>query len=148
MVNIPIRSAAFEAPTQNLRQICSVSGDLESKLTSSRLRGRARAPNGSSGLTECPEEATVGRPIILTATVKNLSHKGGVSTGEVNFLDGFGNVLGFSIPLRRGKTTLETSALPVGLDTIQVNYIGNLYFARSSSRILVTIGSHRSSTKA
>jgi hypothetical protein len=99
-------------------------------------------------LTAKPRSSTFGRPITLTATVKNLSHTGGVPPGSVNFLDAFGNILGLQVRLRDGKAILRTSGLPVGRDTIQVDYIGNLDFAPSSSGIFVTIRPHRSSTKA
>jgi hypothetical protein len=98
-------------------------------------------------LTAKPKSSTFGRPIIVTATVENISHMGGVPTGSVNFLDRFSNILGLQVRLRDGKAILRTSSLPVGQDTIHVDYLGNPHFAPSSSGIFVTIRPHRSSTK-
>jgi hypothetical protein len=99
-------------------------------------------------VTAKPRSSTVGRLIIVTARVENISHTGGVPTGVVNFLDSFRNILGFSVPLRHGKAMLRTSGLPVGRDTIQVDYLGNSSFAPSSSDIFVTIRPRRSKAKA
>ena len=98
-------------------------------------------------MTAKPRSSNSGRPITLTATVKNLSHAGGVPTGSVTFLDG--TTILSSFPLRRGKASLRTSSLPVGRDPIQVDYDGAEDFTPSdSSTLIVTIRAHRSRTKA
>jgi uncharacterized membrane protein len=99
-------------------------------------------------VTAKPRSSRFGRPITLTASVKDLSHAGGVPTGSVTFLDGT-TILGPPVSLRRGKASLKTSGLPVGRDPIQVDYGGAQDFTPSDSPTLIlTIRVPRSRTKA
>src|SRR5262249_22330900 len=49
-------------------------------------RGAARVHPTKSALTATPKSTRFGRPVTLTATVKNLNRAGGVPTGYVVFL--------------------------------------------------------------
>jgi hypothetical protein len=92
-------------------------------------------------VTATPRFAIPGRPIILTATVKNLGHNGGAPAGQLRFLDG--TTILRTESLRRGQATLRISGLAFPL-TIQVDYLGNLSFAHSSSEIDLTVRAPRS----
>jgi hypothetical protein len=93
-----------------------------------------------------PKSAKSGRSITLAATVKNLSHRGGVPVGDVVFLDGTTNLK--SVALRNGKASLTTSALRVGPNPIQVDYAGSGAFTPSSSKVvIVTVQAKRSKPK-
>jgi uncharacterized membrane protein len=92
-------------------------------------------------VTPAPRLAIPGRPIILTATVKNLSRKGGAPTGQIRFLDG--TTILRTERLRRGQATLRISGRAFPL-TIEVDYFGNLSFASSSSGIDLTSRARRS----
>jgi hypothetical protein len=97
--------------------------------------------------TAKPRSSHFGRPITLAVTVRNLSHGGGIPTGDVTFLDGT-TILGL-VPLRRGKARLRISSLPVGRDPIQVDYGGAEDFTPSvSAPLFVTIRPRRSRMKA
>jgi hypothetical protein len=98
-----------------------------------------------TAVTAKPRSAIFGRPINLTATVKNLSRAGAVPTGSVSFLDGFSNILALQVHLRHGEAILRTSGLPVGRDVIEVHYGGGAGFAPSDSApVIVIIRARRS----
>jgi probable HAF family extracellular repeat protein len=101
----------------------------------------------STVLTAKPTHATPGRPVTLTAMVKNRSRSGGVPIGDVTFLDG-GTILD-ELPLSGGKAQLTISSLRRGRNPIQVIYGGDQDFAPSRSPILIeTIRPQSSKTKA
>jgi hypothetical protein len=81
-----------------------------------------------------PRSAAFGQPIILTATVKNVSAVRAVPDGSVTFLDGT-NVLGIA-NLRGGKASITVGNLPVGQNSIKVVY-GGSEFAPSTSSVLI-----------
>jgi hypothetical protein len=81
-----------------------------------------------------PRSAAFGQPIILTATVKNVSAVRAVPDGSVTFLDGT-NVLGIA-NLRGGKASITVGNLPVGQNSIEVVYDGS-EFAPSTSSVLI-----------
>ena len=79
-------------------------------------------------LTAQPRPANLGRPVTLTATVKDLIRRGPTPSGSVTFLDG--TVSLGTVALRRGKASLKTSSLPLGPNTIQADYTPSQGFAR------------------
>jgi Bacterial Ig-like domain (group 3) len=89
-------------------------------------------------LTAQPRSANLGRPVTLTATVKDLGHSRDIPTGDVTFLEG--STILDTVALRHGKASFKTSSLPVGRDPIQVDYGGAGDFTRSiSALVAVTI---------
>jgi hypothetical protein len=97
-------------------------------------------------LTARPRPATLGRPVTLTATVKNLTHAGGTPGGSITFLDGTTS-LG-TIALRHGQAILKTSSLPLGPDTIQADYTPSQGFAPSTATLIEIVRARRSKHKA
>jgi Bacterial Ig-like domain (group 3) len=98
-------------------------------------------------LTAKPRSANFGRPVTLTATVKNHGHARGTPAGNVTFQEGT-TILG-TVALHRGKASLRISRLPVGQDPIQVAYGGTGNFTPSTSAVLIeTIRAGRSKNKA
>ena len=77
----------------------------------------------------------------LTATVRNSGRSGGAPIGDVTFLLDGTAVLG-TVSLSRGKATLRTSTLPLGRDTIRVDYTGNQDFAGSTETVVETVRAH------
>jgi hypothetical protein len=97
-------------------------------------------------LTAQPRPANLGRPVTLTATVKDLKHRGPTPIGSVTFLDG--TVSLGSVALRHGKASLKTSSLPLGPNTIQAYYIPGQGFAPSTAAVVENVRAHRSRSKA
>jgi hypothetical protein len=97
-------------------------------------------------LTAQPRPANLGRPVTLTATVKDLKHSGPTPVGSVTFLDGTA-ILGAAV-LRHGKASLKTSSLPLGPNTIQAYYIPGQGFAPSSASVVENVRAHRSRSEA
>lgn len=86
-------------------------------------------------LTVEPRSTKLGRPVTLTASVRNLSHVRRTPTGSVTFLDG--TTILRSVALRHGKATLKTPYLPVGQDSVQAVYGGGPGFASSTSATVI-----------
>ena len=97
-------------------------------------------------LTAQPRPANLGRPVTLTATVKDLKRRGPTPSGSVTFLDG--TVSLGTVALRRGKASLKTSSLPLGPNTIQADYTPSQGFAPSTAAIVENVRAHRSRSKA
>jgi Bacterial Ig-like domain (group 3) len=97
-------------------------------------------------LTAQPRPANIGRPVTLTATVKDLKHRAPIPAGSVTFLDGTAS-LG-TVALRHGKASLKTSSLPLGPNTIQAYYIPGQGFAPSTASVVENVRAHRSRSKA
>ncbi len=93
-------------------------------------------------LTAKPRSTTLGRPITLTATVKNLSHKHGTPAGSMTFIDG-STVLG-TRSLRHGRASLSSASLQAGANTIEVEYRPSNGFASGSASIVETVRTGRS----
>src|SRR5262249_17367541 len=104
-------------------------------------RGAARVHPTKSALTATPKSTRFGRPVTLTATVKNLNRAGGVPTGYVVFLQNTTR-LGMR-RLNNGKATLRTSNLLEGQDLIRVQYMGASSFETSTSTVIETIKTPR-----
>ncbi len=96
-------------------------------------------------LTAKPRPANLGRPVTLTATVKDLRHRGPTPIGYVTFLDGTLN-LG-TVALRHGKASLRTSNLHLGPNPIQADYTPSHGFAPSAAAIIENVRAHRSRSK-
>jgi hypothetical protein len=97
-------------------------------------------------LTAQPRPANLGRPVTLTATVKDLVRRGPIPIGSVTFLDGT-TILG-TVALRRGKASLKTSSLPLGSNPIQADYTPSQSFTPSSKTIVEIVRAPRSRSKA
>ena len=97
-------------------------------------------------VTAQPRPANLGRPVTLTATVKDLNHRGPTPIGSVTLLDGTA-ILG-TAALRHGKASLKTSTLPLGPNTIQAYYIPGQGFAPSAASIVEKVRAHRSRSRA
>jgi hypothetical protein len=97
-------------------------------------------------LTAQPKPANLGRPVTLTATVKDLKHRGPTPIGSVTFLDSTA-ILG-TAALRHGKARLKTASLPLGPNTIQAYYIPGQGFAPSTASVVENVRAHRSRSKA
>ncbi len=97
-------------------------------------------------LTAQPRPANLGRPVTLTATVKDLKRGGPTPSGFVTFMDGTAG-LG-TVALRRGVVRLKTSSLPLGPDSIRAEYAPSAGFAPSTAVIVEDVRAHRSRSKA
>lgn len=99
----------------------------------------------SATLTAAPAAPVYGEPVTLTAKVT--SSDGAPPNGEdVAFISGKG-VLGTKA-LSGGSASLTTTALPVGLNTIDAVYSGDLNFGGSTSQaVSVAVGKAKSFTK-
>jgi Bacterial Ig-like domain (group 3) len=82
-----------------------------------------------------PRSTALGQPVILTATVADLSRPQFNPTGTVAFMAG-GTRLG-TADLQAGKATLTMAALPAGRDRVRVVYLGTTDFRQSRSAILI-----------
>jgi streptogramin lyase len=82
-----------------------------------------------------PGSTALGRPVILTARVADLSRPQFNPTGTVAFVAG-GARLG-TADLQAGKATLTMAALPAGRDRVRVVYLGTNDFSRSRSAVLI-----------
>ena len=72
-------------------------------------------------LTAAPRPATLGRLVILTATVKDRSHRGETPVGSVTFL--VGTAVLETVALRHGKARIATRSLHAGRNMITVEYV-------------------------
>jgi hypothetical protein len=97
-------------------------------------------------LTAQPRPANLGRPVTLTATVKDLKRGGSTPSGSVTFLDGTA-ILG-TVALRHGKASVRTSSLHLGTNTIQAYYIPGQGFAPSTASVVENVQAHRSRSRA
>jgi choice-of-anchor C domain-containing protein len=71
-------------------------------------------------LTAQPRPGRLGRPVTLTATLKNLRHRGRIPIGFVTFWDG--TVFLGTVALRHGTARLRTGSLRLGPNGIQADY--------------------------
>ena len=97
-------------------------------------------------LTAKPRPAPPGRPVTLTATVKERGRGKGGPTGSIEFLEGpasLGNVA-----LRRGRARLKVTGLHLGLNTIEAEYIPGPGFAAGAAVISVDVRAHHSRSRA
>ena len=81
-------------------------------------------------LNVSPSSASYGQSVALTATVSG-SPNPGTPTGSVEFLQG-SNLLG-TVTLTNESATLDTTALPLGTNSVTAQYVGNADFAPSTS---------------
>jgi hypothetical protein len=86
----------------------------------------------SAALNAAPNPATLGQPVLLTATV---TPAGG--TGTVTFMDG-GTTLGTG-PLSGGTATLSTSALTAGSHSLSAVYAGDANYQGATSPVLTQV---------
>jgi len=96
-------------------------------------------------LTARPRPATLGRPVTLTATVKDLKRGGRTPSGAVTFLDGTFS-LG-TVALRHGKASLKTSSLHLGPNTMHADYTPSQGFTPSTAAIVENVRAPRSRGK-
>jgi hypothetical protein len=90
-----------------------------------------------------PGATALGRPVVLTARVADLSRPQFNPTGTVAFMAG-GTRLG-TVDLQAGMATLTTATLPAGPDRVRVVYLGTPDFRQSRSAILIErVGARRS----
>ena len=99
-----------------------------------------------TALTVQPRQVNLGRSVTFTARVKILIRHGPTPIGSVTFLDG--TVSLGTVALRRGKASLKTSSLLLGVNTIQADYTPSPGFAPSSKSIVENIKAPRSKNKA
>ncbi len=97
-------------------------------------------------LTAKPRPASIGRPVTLVATVRNIGHGGGAPSGSITFWDGATN-LG-TTALVHGKADLKTSSLILGPNTVRAVYSGAQSFKTSSATIVEKIVAPKSRSKA
>ncbi len=97
-------------------------------------------------LTARPRPANLGRPVTLTATVKDLRRGGGTPTGSITFLDGT-VVLG-TVALRRGKASMNTSSLPLGPNAIHATYTPSQGFDPGAASIIENVEARQARSKA
>ena len=112
------------------------------------IPGASTGPTAATrtALTAQPRPANLGRPVTLTATVKDHQRRGPTPVGSVTFLDGTVN-LGTAV-LRRGKASLKISSLPLGRDTILADYTPAQGFATSTGTVVEDVRAQRSRSKA
>jgi Bacterial Ig-like domain (group 3)/FG-GAP-like repeat len=88
-------------------------------------------------LTTSLTAITEGQSILLTATLTPNQAQNQTATGDVAFtvhvsMTGLNMLLG-TAPVANGVATLNTTALPAGVDTVTAVYFGDMNFAESSS---------------
>ena len=95
-------------------------------------------------LSASPTSATFGQSVALTANVTGSSNTG-TPTGVAEFFQGTA-LLG-TVTLANGSATLNTTALPIGTNSVTAMYVGNADFAPSTSAASsITVGQASTST--
>ena len=98
--------------------------------------------NTTTTVTATPSSSTQGQSVALKATVTATS---GTPTGTVSFKVGSSTSLG-TCTLSGGTCTLNTTALPVGSDTVTASYPGVTGFNASSGTVSVTVSAATATT--
>ena len=92
----------------------------------------------TTGLTASPTSTTSGQPVTLTAIIAAVAPGAGTPTGSVQFFNGTTSLGTGS--LSGNTTTLTTTTLPLGTDSVTAEYLGSSIFtASTSSAVAVTI---------
>jgi hypothetical protein len=95
-------------------------------------------------MTASPNPSVFGQSVQLQATVDHGSGGSGTPTGTVQFFNG-STSLG-TATLTGGVATLNTTALPVGTDSITAHYQGDATFATSTTASPTTVTVNQSDT--
>jgi hypothetical protein len=106
------------------------SGNANLALSTSGVVTETVMTTTSTNLSASTLTSTSGQPVTLSATVTPAAT--GTMRGTVSFYSG-STLLGSSPLSAAGTTTLSTSTLPLGTDTITAVYSGNSAFAGSTS---------------
>lgn len=96
--------------------------------------------NTTVTVTASPSPSLFGTPVTFTATVAAVAPGGGTPTGTVTFKDGASNIAGcVGVALVLGQATCSTSALAVGVHTINVDYGGSANHNASTGSMSHTV---------
>ncbi|WP_244884921.1 Ig-like domain repeat protein [Singulisphaera acidiphila] len=99
--------------------------------TSPEVAETVNEASTSTALTATPNPAGLDQPVTLTATVTAVGPGAGTPTGLVEFFSG--SISLGTATLSDGVATLQTSALPLGVSSITVQYQGDPNFTASTS---------------
>jgi hypothetical protein len=114
-------------------------------LTSSGTVTESVGKDGTTtAVVASPATAVFSQAVTLTATVTANGPGSGTPTGTVTFMAG-ANLLG-TVFLSGGSTSLTTSALAVGNDTITATYNGESRFTTSSGTTTEAVGTDGTTT--
>jgi hypothetical protein len=103
--------------------------------TSSALAVSVVCPMPGVGIFTTTPRMLVGNPVILVATVASPV---AAPTGQVRFMDGTGLLA--QVALTNGEAVFSTSALDVGVHSVQAIYEGDAHFeSAASSALAVTV---------
>ena len=132
------QGATFTVNRSDLR------GLLQRRYQRQLSRPAMRCNPSTTTLNVSPSSVIYGQSVTLTANVSGAPNTG-TPTGSVEFLQG-STSLG-PATLTTGTATLNTTALPVGADSITAQYEGNADFAPSTSTASsVSVGQASTST--
>jgi hypothetical protein len=128
------------------------SSDFATKNGLNPLRGQVLIPtyhsgdltltakdNSTASLTSTTNPTMFGQPVTFTATVASSGPGVGAPTGNVDFYDTTTQTDLGVVALVGGKAQLTTTALPVGNQTISLNFLGDGGFLTSSTSLSVSV---------
>jgi hypothetical protein len=114
--------AAFAVGSYSLTVVYSGDGSFVGG-TSSELTQTVNKASTTNQLTVSPSPATVGQTLTLTSTMAAVAPAGGIPAGTITFRDG--SVMIGQVRLADGVATLQTTALPVGTDSLTAVWGGD-----------------------
>jgi hypothetical protein len=132
-------SALSTATHQITAAYTSGDGNFNASPASAAIIQTVNKDSTTTRATASPATSSFGQAVTLNATVSANAPGSGTPGGSVDFFDTTtGNDLG-SVTLVSGQTSLTTSTLPVGSQTITVTYSGNANFLTSSTTVSVAV---------
>ena len=135
-----ITTSALPVGTSSI--LASYAGDtMWTGSASNTFNQRVNAGTTTSTVTSSVNPATVGQPVMLTATVQS---SGGKPTGSVTF-KGNGTTLG-TVTLSGGEAKLTTSTLRAGTISISAQYTATTDFSASSATMNQVVNDSGSAT--
>jgi hypothetical protein len=140
-----LSTTALPAGTDSVTAVYSGSGTFASSSSPAVLVTVAAAAGATMTTLTAPASATYGSPLTLTAVVGSAS---GTPAGTVTFYNGTAT-LGSGTLDSSGTTTLSTTALPVGSNSVTAAYAAQGIFSSSkSSTVTITIAPGASTAQA
>ncbi|MFQ5340583.1 MAG: Ig-like domain repeat protein [Anaerolineae bacterium] len=129
------------ATTSVTQLTATYAGDSNFNGNSDTEPHTVNAANTTTSVTSSPNPSLLGQNVAINATVTANAPGSGTPTGNVTFKDGATSIAGCSpVSLSGGSATCNTSALTLGLHTLNVDYGGDGNFNTSSGSTSHTVG--------